>query len=76
MFAPMPPERHRPRIRNEREYREWQLALRGYKPVKRFKNESGLLSRLTSMIRRATAQQPRPTAEPRYIEQSTSRLHG
>jgi hypothetical protein len=76
MFAPTPPEPNRPRFRTEREYREWQLSLRGDVPVRRFENEPGFMTRLAGIIRRLAAQRPHPVAEPRRIEQETSRLHG
>ncbi len=76
MFALMPPQPKRPRIRNEREYREWQLSLRGNVPAKHFKNEPGLLTRLASTIRRTSARRSHPAAEPLQMEQETSRLHG
>jgi hypothetical protein len=76
MFAPILQEPQRRRIHNEREYREWQRSLRGNRSVKRFKNEPGWLTRLARTIRRLTVQRPRPVAEPRHIEQKTSRLHG
>ena len=74
MFTPMHPEPKRRRFRTEREYREWQLALRGSRPVKRLKNEPGFLTRLASTLRRTTARRPQPVAESRPIEQKTSRL--
>ena len=68
MFTPVTPKTERPRrIRTEREYREWQMALRGTMPVKRVKNEPGLLTRLAGAIRRMTT---RSTA-PRRMEQET-----
>jgi hypothetical protein len=76
MYTPMPPKAERSRIPTPREYREWQLALRGSTPVKRFENEPGLLTRLASTIHRAAARKLRPVAEPRRIEQKASRLHG
>ena len=76
MYTLMPLKTERPRIRTEREYREWQLALRGNAPAKRFKNEPGLLTRLVSTIRRVTPRKLHPVAKPRSIEQETSRLHG
>lgn len=76
MFALMSPEPKRPRIRNEREYREWQRSLQGYRTVKQPKNEPGLLTRLTSTVRRMAAQRPHGAADPRPIEQETSGLHG
>jgi hypothetical protein len=76
MFAPMTPKTERSRIRTEREYREWQLSLRGITPVRRSKNGSGFLTRLASTIHRVTARRLRPIAEPRRIEQETSRLRG
>jgi hypothetical protein len=51
MFAPITPTTERSRIRTEREYREWQLSLRGNVPVRRSKNVPGFLARLMSAIR-------------------------
>jgi hypothetical protein len=76
MYSPMPPKAERSRILTPREYREWQLGLRGNAPVKRFENEPGPLTRLASTIRRATARKLHPVAKPRRIEQKASRLHG
>jgi hypothetical protein len=76
MFALMNPEPKRPRIRTEREYREWQRSLRGYRTVRQHKSEPGLVTRLTSTIRRMAAQRSDRTTDPRPIEQETSRLHG
>jgi hypothetical protein len=74
MFAMLPEPQHH-RIRNEREYREWQLALRGIRLAKR-PIGAGLLTRLTRTIRRLTARRDKPVVEPRFIEQEASRLHG
>ena len=76
MYAPIPLKTERPRFRTEREYREWQLALRGSAPVKRIRNEPGLLTRLASTIHRAMARILRPIAKPRSIKRETSSLHG
>lgn len=67
MFAPITPKTERSRIRTEREYREWQQALRSNVPVKRFKNKPGILSRLVNRIRRAT---PPPVPAPQRVEQN------
>ena len=69
MYAPMTPTTERTRIRSEREYREWQLSLRGYAPVKRFKDQPSALSRVANTIRRALARRPHATAELRHTEQ-------
>jgi len=69
MLPPSFPESKRPRFRSEREYREWQLALRNTVPVKRHKNTPGLLARLASVIRLAPARQPDRCAEPRVFDQ-------
>jgi hypothetical protein len=72
MFTPMTPSTERSRIRTEREYREWQLSLRGNAPAKRFKNEPGFPTRLASTIRRMMPRRLHPVAEPRRIEQETA----
>jgi hypothetical protein len=71
MFAPMTPTTERSRIRTERQYREWQLSLQGNAPMRRFKNEPGLLTRLANAIRRVTARRLHPIPELRRIEQET-----
>jgi hypothetical protein len=76
MYTPMPLKTERPRIRTEREYREWQLALRGNTPMKHFENKPSLFTRLVSTIRRATPRKLHPVAKPRSIKQETSGLHG
>jgi hypothetical protein len=70
MFTPMTPTTERPRIRSEREYREWQRSLQGIVPVKRFKDEPGFLTRWASTIRRVTARKLHPGAVLRRIEQA------
>ncbi|MBI5958461.1 MAG: hypothetical protein HY866_07000 [Chloroflexi bacterium] len=74
MLTPMTPETKRPRFRTEREYREWQLSLRGNMPVKRLYNEPGFLARLMSTIRCMIARRLHRAAEPRRIEQECVRL--
>jgi hypothetical protein len=76
MYTLMPLKTERPRIRTEREYREWQLALRGNTSMKHIESEPGLLTRLASTIRRATARKLHPVEKPRSIKQETSKLHG
>lgn len=66
MFPPSSPKTERTRIRTEREYREWQLSLRGTLPVKRFNDKPGFLARL---MKRITAPQLQPVAEIRRVEQ-------
>ena len=70
MFPSMNPTPNRARIRNEREYREWQRSLQGLAPVRRFKNEPGFLARFVNVIRRVTARRPRPIAGLRRTEQA------
>lgn len=72
MFTPMTPVTERTRIRTEREYREWQRALQGNVPVKRFRNGPGILSRVANIIRRVLARRLYPVAEPRRMERHIS----
>ncbi len=52
MFTPITPIPKRARIHTEREYREWQMALRAIVPARRHRNGPGLLARMTTAIRR------------------------
>ena len=70
MFPSMTPTIDRARIRNERQYREWQRSLQGIVPVKRFKNEPGFLTRSVSTIRRVTARRLRASARLRRVGQA------
>jgi len=70
MLPSMNPTTNRARIRNEREYREWQRSLQGLAPVRHFRNEPGFLTRLVGLIRRVTARRPGPVADLRRTEQA------
>jgi hypothetical protein len=70
MLPSMNPTTDRARIRNEREYREWQRSLQGLVPVRRFKNEPGFLTRLGRLIRRVRARRPGPIVDLRRTEQA------
>lgn len=52
MFTPITPMPQRTRIHTEREYREWQMALRGIVPMRRRRAAPGLLARVATAVRR------------------------